>query len=327
MNRRPFLLRCVAAAALVTAWHASPAVAQDYPIRPVRLINGFAPGGAVDALSRTVGELLAKNLAQPVVIENRPGAAGAIAAEAVARSTADGYTLGVLDVGALAVNPVLQTKLPYNPDKDFAFVGPLARVPLVLVVHPSLEAKTLPALVSKLRSAPGQLSYGSAGIGSPLHLAMEAFKKASNTFVVHIPYRGAAPAVQDVLAGRVAMMFIDYNTAIAHLRSGALVAVAAGTATRMPALPAVPTFAESGYPTVQAMPWLGLVAPAATPPNVVARAASALRTVMGGNEARSRIEQLGFVPMLGQGDDLAALVRDDGNATRILVRDLKISLD
>jgi tripartite-type tricarboxylate transporter receptor subunit TctC len=311
----------------LSGWQAGPAAAQDYPVRPVRLVNGFAPGGAVDALSRAFAELLAKNLTQPVVVENRPGAAGAIAAEAVARSPADGYTLGVLDVGALAVNPVLQAKLPYSPDKDFAFVGPLARVPLVLVVHPSLSATTLPALVDKLRSAPGQYSYGSAGIGSPLHLAMEAFKKASNTFVVHIPYRGAAPAVQDVLAGRVAMMFIDYNTAIAHLRSGALVAVAAGTASRMPALPTVPTFAESGYPAVEAMPWLGLVAPAATPPGVLARATTALRAVMGGSEARSRIEQLGFVPMLGQGADLAALVRDDGNATRILVRDLKISLD
>jgi len=293
----------------------------------VRLVNGFAPGGAVDALSRAVGELLAKKLAQPVVVENRPGAAGAIAAEAVARSTADGYTLGVLDVGALVVNPVLKTNLPYASERDFAFIGPLVRVPLVLVVHPSLAAKSLPELVDKLRSSPGQFSYGSAGIGSPLHLAMEAFKRASNTFVVHIPYRGAAPAEQDVLAGRVAMMVIDYNTAVAHLRSGALVAVAAGTSSRMPGLPTVPTFAESGYPTVQAMPWLGLVAPAATPQGVITRATAALRSVMADGDARMRIEQLGFVPMLGQGEDLAALVRDDRNATRILVRELKISLD
>lgn len=327
MSRRPFLRYCAAGAALIAGWRPNLAIAQDYPSRPVRVINGFAPGGAVDALSRAFAELLAQNFAQPVVVDNRPGAAGTIAAEAVARAPADGYTLGVLDVGALAVNPVLQAKLPYSAEKDFAFIGALARVPLLLVVHPSLSVTSLASLVDTLRQAPGRFSYGSAGIGSPLHLPMEAFKKASNTFVVHIPYRGAAPAVQDVLAGRVAMMFIDYNTAIQHLRSGALVAVAAGTATRMPGLPNVPTFTESGYPTVQAMPWLGLVAPAATPPAITARATAGLRAVMAGSAARTRIEQLGFVPMTSPSDDLATLVRDDGNATRILVRDLKISLD
>jgi tripartite-type tricarboxylate transporter receptor subunit TctC len=306
---------------------AAPIRAQSFPQRPLRMLNGFAPGGAVDTVARLYAERLGPALGQTVVVENRPGAAGMIAAEAVARASPDGYTLALLDMGALAVNPALQPKVPYDVTKDFSFLGVVARVPLMLVVHPSMPATSSAALVRELQGKPGRYAYASAGIGSPPHLAMEAFKKLTGSFVVHIPYRGAAPAVQDVLAGRVNMMFIDQNTAAPHLKAGSLKAVAIATERRQPGLPDVPTFGESGIVGLMATPWLGVVAQSGVPADVAQRLQHAVRDTSARPDTQARIEQLGFVPETGSPETLAKLVRDDGNAWRQLIRDMQIRLE
>lgn len=304
----------------------SPAAA-DGASRVVRLINGFAAGGAVDTLSRAVAERLGAQLGQQVVVDNRPGAAGMIAADAVARAASDGLTVGVLDVGALAVNPVLQKRMSYDAGKDFAYLGLVARIPLLLVAHPSVPASNLKELTSLLRANPGNYVYASAGIGNPLHLAMEAYKQASGAEVLHVPYKGASAAVQDVLGGRVALMFIDVNTSAQHIRAGTLKPLAIGTRERNPALPNVPTFAESGLPSFEATPWIGLVGPAALPPAMKARLANALAQVMSQPETRNKITELGFVPLQDGAEAFARLADHDRIAYAKLIRERSISID
>ncbi|SCX72543.1 tripartite tricarboxylate transporter substrate binding protein [Variovorax sp. EL159] len=295
--------------------------------RTVRLINGFSPGGAVDTLSRAVAERMGTLLGQAVVVDNRPGASGMIAADVVARATPDGLTVGVLDVGALAVNPALQKRMAYDPAKDFAYIGLVARIPLLLVVHPSVQAANLKELTALLRASPGTYAYASAGIGNPLHLAMEAYKQASGVEVVHVPYKGASSAVQDVLGGRVPLMFIDVNTSAQHIRAGTLKPLAIATRERNPTLPGVPTFAESGFPAFEATPWIGLVGPAALPLDTKARLAGALAQVMTQTDTRSKIIELGFVPLQDGPDAFARLANDDRIAYAKLIRERGISLD
>jgi len=295
--------------------------------RVVRLINGFSAGGAVDTLSRAVAERLGTLLGQPVVVDNRPGASGMIAADAVARATPDGLTVGVLDVGALAVNPALQKRLAYDAGKDFAYIGLIARIPLLLVARPSVPAANLKELTALLRANPGTYAYASAGIGNPLHLAMEAYKQASGVEVVHVPYKGASSAVQDVLGGRVALMFIDVNTSAQHIRTGTLKPLAIATRERNPALPGVPTFAESGFPAFEATPWIGLVGPAAFPADMKARLNNALAQVMAQPDTRSRIIELGFVPLQDGPDAFARLANEDRVGYARLIRERGIALD
>jgi tripartite-type tricarboxylate transporter receptor subunit TctC len=298
-----------------------------YPTKPVRLINGFAPGGAVDAVSRVIAERLATPLGQSLVVDNRPGAGGTIAAEALARSAPDGYTLGVLDMGALAVSPSLFPKLRYEVEKDFALGGLLARIPLILVVHPSMGVNSLRGLTENIRKNPGKFSYASAGIGSPLHLGMELYKRAIGGRVVHIPYRGAAPAVQDLLAGRIEMMLIDFNTAIQHIQAGSIRAIAAGTYQRLPRLPEVPTFAENGVEGVLTMPWLGLVAPSGIPGTVLSRISSNAREVMEHPETRQRIEQMGFIPLIPRQEEFQTTLRSDTQLYSRLIRELDLKME
>lgn len=299
----------------------------DASSRVVRLINGFSPGGAVDTLSRAVAERLAAQLGQQVVVDNRPGAAGMIAADAVARAASDGLTVGVLDVGALAVNPALQKRMSYDAGKDFAYLGLVARIPLLLVAHPSVPASNLKELTTLLREHPGSHVYASAGIGNPLHLAMEAYKQASGVEVLHVPYKGASAAVQDVLGGRVSLMFIDVNTSAQHIRAGTLKPLAIGTRERNPALPNVPTFAESGLPTFEATPWIGLVGPAALTAAMKARLANALAQVMSQPDTRSKITELGFVPLQDGAEAFARLAEKDRIAYAKLIRERGISID
>lgn len=284
-------------------------------------------GGAVDTLSRRVAEGMGALLGQPFVVDNRPGASGMIAADAVARARPDGLTVGVLDVGALAVNPVLQKRLAYDANKDFAHIGLIARIPLLLVAHPSLPAANLKELTALLRASPGTLAYASAGIGNPLHLAMEAYKQASGVDVVHVPYKGASAAVQDVIGGRVPLMFIDVNTSAQHIRAGTLKPLVIATRERNPALPGVPTFAESAYPAFEATPWIGLVGPAALTAETRSRLAHALAQVMAQPDTRSKIVELGFVPLQGGPDAFAQLAKEDRMAYAKLIRERGISLD
>lgn len=225
----------------------------------------FTPGGSTDILARAIGQELTRAWGQSVVVDNVPGAGGAIGADKVAKAPADGYTLLMGHIGTLAVNPSLYPKLPYNPVKDFAPVAWVARVSNVLVVNPAVPAKTLKELVALARARPGQLNYGSGGNGSAANLATEYFKLQTGTSLLHIPYRGTAPAVTDLMGGQIQLLFTGAPAVIGQLRNGQLRALAVSSPQRLAALPDLPTVAESGYPGFEAGQWYGVVAPAGTP--------------------------------------------------------------
>ena len=246
-----------------------PDLAQDYPAKPIRVIVPTAPGGMADILARYFGQKFGEKIKQPVIVENKTGAGGVIAADYVAKSPADGYTLYVGFHATNAILPTLDPKLPYNPAKDFAPIIHIANLPNVLVVNSKVEAKSVKELVELARSKPGALSYASQGIGSSGHIAGEQFRLLTKTDIVHVPYKGAAPALQDLIAGRVPMMFDIVPFALQHIRDGSVRGLAVAAPQRVPVLPDIPTMAEAGYPGVQGGAWFALFAPAGTPPAVI----------------------------------------------------------
>lgn len=335
MIRLSFLRRlgaCLAltvATPLAIAQSASSASSSSgaYPERPIRLLLGQAAGGAVDTIARMLAERLGATLRQPVVVENRPGAGAMIAAEAVARAPADGYTLALLDEGALTVNPVLQRKIAYDVLKDFSYLGTVARIPLVMVAHPSLNVATPDELTRYSKAHPSALSYASAGVGSPPHLAFEAYKQQSGAIVAHLPYRGGAPALADVVAGHVHLTFIDTNLGSQYAKTGRVKPIAVSTRQRSPLLPSVPTFEEAGLKGFEFAPWVGLVGPAALPAPVVERMTQALQTVLADRDLLARVRGNGFEPFATSGTAFAALIRQDLEAHRTLIRERNIRLD
>lgn len=297
-----------------------------YPTRPVRLLIGQAPGGAVDTLARITAEDLAARLGQPVVVESRTGAGGMLAAGAVARAEPDGYVLGFLDVGAVAVAPLLQQSVPYDPDHDFSFLGTTARIPLVMVAHPSLEASTPSELTHDSQARPDQLNYASAGVGSPPHMAFEAYKYAAQAPIRHIAYRGGAPALADVVAGHVHLTFIDTNLGSQYVREGRVKAIGIATRNRSPLMPDVPTFAESGIPDFDFAPWVGVVGPAGLSDEVIERIASALSETVADPGFVERVQALGFEPFPGDPEAFAALASRERDDYRTLIREQNIAL-
>ena len=271
-----------------------PAHAQDYPNHPIRWVVGFPAGGGTDFLARTVGHQLSQQLGQPVVIDNKPGAASSIAAEAVARSPADGYTLLTADNAVLVFNPVLYKKIGYEPTRDFAPVGLMARFPLILVVNSSSNITNLQQWVDQVKKAPGQMSYASPGVGTPHHLATELLKQRLGLFIVHVPYRGAAPAVQDVAAGQVPMMVVESAGGLPMIKAGKLRPLAVFSAKRMAVLPDVPTFGELGYKNLEVYAWQGLVAPKATPKPVLDKLTAELQKAVGSPEVKRKLMEFGM---------------------------------
>ncbi|MFW7348951.1 MAG: Bug family tripartite tricarboxylate transporter substrate binding protein [Pigmentiphaga sp.] len=271
----PRARRAAAFAALMASAAAGVAHAQDaasgYPNRPLRLVVPFTPGGSTDILGRTIGQQLNQAWGQAVVVENVPGAGGSIGADKVAKAPADGYTLLMGHIGTLAVTPSLYAKLPYDPVKAFAAVAWVARVPNVLVVHPSVQAKNLPELIAYAKAHPDALNYGSGGNGSAAHIATEYLKLQSGASMQHVPYKGTAPAVNDLVAGHIKVMFTGVPAVIAQIKAGQLRPIAVSSPRRIKMLPDVPTVAESGYPGFEADQWYGVVAPAGTPREVVAK--------------------------------------------------------
>ena len=268
----------------------------DYPDRPIKWLVGYPAGGGSDFLARTVAAQLSEQVKQPVIVDNRPGAAGMIGAEVAAKSTPDGYTVFTADNGILIYNAALYKKISYNAEKDYAPLGLLARVPLVLVASSSTNIKNVQGAISMLKAAPGKFSYASPGIGSPHHLAMEMFKQRAGVFAVHIPYRGAAPAIQDVMGGQVPLMVVDTSTALTHIKSGKLVALATFSTKRLPQLPDVPTAMEAGYKDIEAYAWQGLVVPAATPAPVRERLTREVGTAMNNPAVRRKLAEAGWEP-------------------------------
>ncbi|MBI2769775.1 MAG: tripartite tricarboxylate transporter substrate binding protein [Burkholderiales bacterium] len=281
----------VASLALCTA---TACLAQDFPSRPLRWLVGFPAGGGTDFLARTVGQQLSRQLGQPVVIDNKPGAASGIAAGEAARSPADGYTLLTADNAVLVFNPVLYRKLAYDPVKDFAPLGLMARFPLILVVDPASNITSLAQWIEQVKAAPGRYSYASPGVGTPHHMAMELIKQRLGLFVVHVPYRGAAPAVQDVAGGQVPMMIVESAGGLPMIKAGKLRPIAVVSARRMPVLPDVPTFAENGYKDLEVYAWQGVVVPRATPAPIATRLSQELQKAVLAPEVKRKLLEYGM---------------------------------
>lgn len=272
------------------------AAAEAYPVKPVRIVVPFAAGGAIDIIVRASAQQLSKELGQQMVIDNRPGASGNIGADLVAKSAADGYTLVAGTSATHAVNPALYARLPYDVRRDFAPVAHIAGVPNVLVVTPAAGIRSLDDLIRQARAAPRRLSYGSAGSGTSLHLAGELFGSAARVDLLHIPYKGAAPATTDLLGGQINMMFNTVPVALPLIRSGKLTALAVTARARHFALPEVPTFAEQGYPSVESETWVGLFAPAGTAREVVDKIAQALERTLRDKSVVELLRQQGAEP-------------------------------
>ncbi len=247
------------------------ACAQAYPAKPVKLIVGFPAGGPADIFGRTFAQALSAQLGQPIVVENKSGVGGVLGIDSVAKAAPDGYTLGFNNQGSVAMAPFSLSSMPYDPNRDLALITTVVKVPEVIVLHPSVPANTLAELLAYARTHPGKVNYGSAGAGGITHLAGELLRAEAKIDIVHVPYKGAAPAVNDLLGGQVQMGFFDVPVVLPHIRAGKLKALAVTSAKRAPSLPDVRTTAEEGYPNVISDNWYGLVAPAKTPAAVLKR--------------------------------------------------------
>jgi tripartite-type tricarboxylate transporter receptor subunit TctC len=245
------------------------AMAQAFPNKPLRLICPFPPGGAVDIASRAIAQELSKNLGQPVTVENRPGAGGNIGGAEAARANPDGYTIFMTTSGIQAINPVLYAKMPFDPSKDLVPVSALVSLNNVLVLHPSIKANSVPEVIAMAKSQPGTMNYASSGSGTSIHMSGEMFKSLTGVNITHIPYKGSAPAMTDLLGGQVMMMFDNIPSAIPHIKSGKLKALATTGAKRDPLLPELPTLAEAGVAGYESGVWFGLAVPANTPRDVI----------------------------------------------------------
>jgi tripartite-type tricarboxylate transporter receptor subunit TctC len=315
------------AAALAGLCLSSAAVAADaYPSKPIRLIVPFAAGGTTDIVARIVSEGLTRELGQAVVVENRGGGGGSIGADALVRSTPDGYTLGVATVSTMATNPATNPQNPYNPIKDFTPITNLVNVPNVLTVNPSVPAKTLAEFITLLKNNPGKYSYASSGTGGISHLDGELFKSLTNTDMVHVPYRGSGPALNDVIAGQVNAQFDNLPSSMPHIQAGKLRALAIEAPKRLPSLPDVPNFGEAGLPQMDNMAWYGLVAPAGTPQAVVDRIHAAAVKVLKDPKIAQRLADGGSLVDGSTPAEYAALIKRELELRQRIAKDRDIKL-
>ena len=292
----------------------------SYPSRPVKLLVGVPPGGTTDLVARVVGDQLARQLGQPIVIENRGGAGGNIAAEAAAKSAADGHTLFLGPVGTMTINPFVYAKMPFDTQRDFVAISQLTSLPIVMVVHPGVPAKNLREFIAYARARPGQASFASGGNGTQTHLAGEMLKSMTGIDMLHVPYKGTSPAMVDLLAGRVTAMFDQIATALPHIRSGKLVAIGVTTARRAPVAPEIPTLAESGAPGFDATTWHGLFAPAGTPREIISRLNAEVVKALGNAELIERFKANGVDPISSSPEQFAAMVQAELDRWRDAVK-------
>lgn len=317
------LMRATAGALLLLA--APLSMAQAWPTRPIRLVVPFPPGGLIDNMARLVGSRLSQELGQPVVIDNKPGAGGNVGAAEVARAPADGYTL-LMASPALTISPAVYKNLPYQPSQ-LAPVALLGRVPNVLLVNPASGIGKVQDLVGRAKAKPGQLNYASNGNGTSLHLSAELFKRRSETFITHVPYRGAAAAITALLSGEVDMMFDNLPSAIGQIQAGKLRALAVTTAQRSTALPDVPTLAEAGMEGFNVSAWFGVAAPAGLPAPVATRLADALQKVVQQPEVAVAMQRQGADPAFMDAASAAAVLNTDAAQWKQVAAFAKIQLD
>jgi tripartite-type tricarboxylate transporter receptor subunit TctC len=282
--------------AVVLAVFSLGALAQPFPSRPVRIIVPFTPGSATDTMARPVADKLSSALGQQFLVENRPGAGGTIGIAALAKSAPDGYTLAVVSTGHV-VNPVLYSNLPYDTLKDFSGVAPLAGQPSVLVVAPALGVRSVKELVAMAKQKPGQLNYATAGTGSAAHISAEKFRMAAGIDALHVPLKGSPESVTETMGGRTHFTWTPLTTAVGQIRGGQLLALAVSTGKRSPALPEVPTIAEAGFPRGEFNFWVGMLAPANTPPEVLARLNAEIQKALAAPDMQDRLAKLGAEAM------------------------------
>ena len=317
----------IAVVGVMTALSSHMAWAQNYPAKPVTLVIPFPPGGGTDTGGRILAEQLSKKWGQPVVVENKGGAAGQIGADLVAKAKPDGYTLLLGNIGTQAINPSLYPKMPYDPDTAFAPISLVAELPLAMMVNPSVPAKTANEFIALAKSKPGQFSYSSAGPGGAPHLAAEMFKDQTGTFILHVPYRGGGPAIADLLAGHVQLSFMTVLEASGHIKAGKLRALAVTGDKRVSALPDVPALNEQVLPGFNAISWLGLLAPAGTPPALVEKISSDVRAIMAEDAVKARFINLGGVPHANTPAEFVKMIADDRQRYAKIIRSKKINAD
>ena len=305
------MLKRLALAFAIALATAGAAVAQGYPAKPVRLIIPFPPGGSADTIARLLAQEMSKSLGQPVVAENRPGAGGNIGVDVVAKSAPDGYTIGLAAAGALVINQHLMGKLPYDPVKDLVPVSKLADIPIVVAVANATPVASVPELIAAAKAKPGALSFGSAGNGTAMHLSGELFKLMAGVDMTHVPYKGSAPAVTDLVAGQVPVAFVDLVSALPQIRAGKVRGIAVASGKRTMTAPEIPTVAESGVPGYDAVGWFGLVAPAGTPPDVIARLNAETVRILALPEVRDRALATGAEPSTGSSAEFAAFIASE----------------
>lgn len=321
IQRRHFL--AASAATLATPF----ALAQSWPQQPIRWIVPYPAGGGTDVLARTVAEAMRPGLGQTIVIDNRPGASTNIAGDIVARAKPDGYTVMSADNAILAYNEHLFTKLPFDPEKDFSYLGAMARFPLALVVNPSFPAKNVKEFIAYAKANPGKLNYASPGNGSPHHLAMELFKNRTGTFITHIPYRGAAPAVQDVMGGQVPCMFLDLAGGLPVMKAGKVRVLAIGSGKRAPSLPDVPTLAEAGVSGAEVYAFQGALGPAGLPEAIVTRFNAELNKALASAEVRKRAADFGMELLPGTPAQFKAMARAEAKRWGPIIKAAGVKLD
>lgn len=284
--------------------------AQQYPTKPVRMVVAFSPGGAPDLIGRLVGQKLSAKLGQTVIVDNRPGATGNIGAEIVANATADGYTVFMATL-SLAISPSFYSKLPFDPVKSFAPIGMVASVPLLLVVHPSLPAKSVKELIALAKSKPGVLNYASVGNGSPQHLSGELFKSVAGLDIVHVPYKGGGPATGAVLSGEANLFFAGMPPALPHVKAGRLRGLAVSTSTRSASAPEVLTMSEAGLSGFEADNWNALLAPRGTPQKIIDRLNRELDSVLGAKDTQALLIRTGAMAAYSTPEVLAARIKSE----------------
>jgi tripartite-type tricarboxylate transporter receptor subunit TctC len=285
--------------------------AQEYPAKPVRMIIPYPPGGGTDFFARMLGASLTDAFGQPFVMENRSGAAGVIGADAAAKAAPDGYTIWIGQASNLAINPHLMARLPYDPVRDFSPVTLVAGSPSLLVVHPSLPVRSVKDLIALARAKPGAVNYASAGTGSPGHIATEYFKRVAGIDLLHVPYKGASPALMDVLAGHASLYFTSPVAAQPLVKAGRLRQIAVTSAQRFPPLPEVPTLAESGYPQIDITSWWGLLTPAGVAQEIIARLHAVTVKALNSPEVTERLSRQGAAVMTNTPDEFAAFIRSE----------------
>jgi tripartite-type tricarboxylate transporter receptor subunit TctC len=299
------------AAAALLMLGAAGALAQNYPAKPIRLVVPFPAAGTTDILAREVAQRLSVLWGQSVVVDNRPGAGGNIGSDLVAKSAPDGYTLLMGTVGTHAINPSLYSKMPYDHVKDFVPIVLVAGVPNVLEVTPSLPVNSVADLIKLAKEKPGQLNFASSGSGTSIHLSGELFKAMAGVDMTHVPYKGSAPAITDLMGGQVQLMFDNLPSSLQQIKAGKLHAIAVTSAQRAPALPNIPTIAESGLPGFEASSWFGILAPAGTPPAIVARINADVNQWLQSAEAKDKLLAQGAVAAGGTPADFAAHIRTE----------------